>query len=293
MSFYLIFQKVKLQKADFWYLLWLGILLLSSFRGIDPANSILGGSYRHQGVLFFLTLYLAWKTCGILKTSQKKLLGKTIALSVFIELVLVLFKGALGTLGEVNAVSGFLAMGAVFVVESFGDKPLPFLIIPILLLRSRAAILAILPLVFSKFSKILPVLFIILVGVISLGKISSKFENRLTFWKMAVQAIAERPVLGYGAESNEKVYEEAFKKAEMPLYDFIVDRSHNLFLDVALWTGIPGLIAFCLFLLNTRKSKAILYPFLIYSFFQPLSVVHWLLLFTYLGNAEENDGRQQ
>jgi len=109
----------ELSKVDFFYLFWLLTLLISSLFGIHPLESILGGSYRHQGVIFFLTLWLVYKTVQIFNKDEKRFLYKGIGFAVLAESVFVLFQFAsgrlyfgkpLGTLGETNAVAGFLAI---------------------------------------------------------------------------------------------------------------------------------------------------------------------------------------
>src|SRR3989337_2411142 len=54
-------------KSDYYYLLWLTVLTLSSLLGVHPQESIIGGGYRHQGVIFFLSLWVIGKTISILE----------------------------------------------------------------------------------------------------------------------------------------------------------------------------------------------------------------------------------
>ena len=49
---------LKLGRKDLLYFFWIGIISLASLLGIHPLESFLGGSYRHQGVIFFLGLWL-------------------------------------------------------------------------------------------------------------------------------------------------------------------------------------------------------------------------------------------
>ncbi len=291
-------------KADYLFLVWLVILFISSLLGVHPFESIVGGSYRHQGVIFFLSLWLIGKTVGILNIKEKALLIKSIGASVLIECGVVIsqflfghlyFGKALGTLGEANAVAGLIAIGSYFVSQSF---PKIFLIIPAISIiseLSRSGLISFVPNLLVFFEKsigrlpkyILFLIFgisIILVLVFSVTKNPSPFESRLLFWKMATQEIVERPVLGFGAESGEVIYNEAFQKAQMPLNNLIVDRAHNLFLDAALWSGVIGLLIFSGWLYQSFVSikdfgkKAAFISFLLYSIFQPLSVAHWILL---------------
>lgn len=299
-----------LSKADFFYLLWLAVLLISSLSGVHPYLSVIGGSYRRQGIVFFLLLWLVRKTAQILKPGEKKFLTKCVAASVLIESAFVVFQFAggnlyfgkpLGTIGEANAVAGFLAIGQFFVLESFPILASILSASVILVTTSRAGILAATPIAIyklnrvttsRKYKKIFSIFFVLLVAVLvsilSINKKFSIFENRLLIWNLGTKEIVERPLLGFGAESGEVVYDKAFEDFGLPLYNMIVDRSHNLFLDVAMWSGIVGLILFAGWLafgfkeLKDKLRKLSLVAFLIYAFFQPLSIVHWILLFLIL-----------
>ncbi|KKQ92526.1 MAG: hypothetical protein UT17_C0002G0189 [Candidatus Woesebacteria bacterium GW2011_GWB1_39_10] len=282
-------------RTDYLFLVWLLILAISSFFGAHPAESFLGGSYRHQGVIFFLALWLIGKTVGILGSNRKKLLVKSVSAVILIESAIVLFQflgnklylgHPLGTIGEANAVAGYLAIGSYFVFESF---PKLLLLIPVLAIffaQSRSGILAVVPLlarIKKSFLIILIPVAVLSLYIFTVGKGISPFENRQIIWKLGIGQILQRPLLGYGAESGEVVFDNAFIKSGFPLSDLTVDRAHNLFLDVAMWTGILGLILFLGFLyqafirLEINKKIAFL-SFLIYSMFQPLSIVHWILL---------------
>jgi O-antigen ligase len=139
----------------------------------------------------------------------------------------------------------------------------------------------------------LPVLLLIIsVGLffiknISLTRLPSDIEDRKVFWRLGGSAVLEKPVFGYGAESGEAVYEKIFSEAALPLYELIVDRSHNLFLDVAMWSGFAGLVLFLGWLITVLNNLAKgrkwinvigVLGWLVFSMFQPLGVVHWVLL---------------
>jgi len=88
--------------------------------------------------------------------------------------------------------------------------------------------------------------------------------------------------LGYGTESDEAIFDKAFYESGFPLSNLMIDRAHNLFLDITLWSGVVGLVFFVGFLIESYKSleddhRQMLLSFLIYSMFQPLSVAHWIL----------------
>lgn len=337
---WLVSLRTKLPKiitnVDYWYFSWLGVLLISSTFGIHPLNSIIGGSYRHQGVIFFFTLWLVGKTVFMLSQKQKEVLTRMFSFGVFIESVLIIsqnFVGnilplttidgrPLGTFGEPNAAAGFLAIGTVFLSDNvmgkggsfggfFGSTSLLLIFLAIIFTESRAAILTFLVVLLgifvirlvSRTGKLhkrkmllkvwLPaLLLVILVSLfiiksVSLTRLPSDIEDRRVFWKLGWSAILEKPVFGYGAESGEVVYEEKFSEAALPLYELIVDRSHNLFLDVAMWSGFVGLVLFSGWLITALNNLAKerkwinvvgVLGWLVFSMFQPLGVVHWVLL---------------
>jgi len=191
-----------LKKSDYFYLIWLVLLLISSLLGIDPLASILGGSYRHQGVLFFFALWLTGKTIAILTPRQKSLLQKGIALAVIIEAVLV-FISPLGTLGEANAVAGFLAIGSFFLI-SFKPLLLPVVFLAILATGSKIGLycfaVALFPLIRKNYRNFFLIILLVLalaVGYQSLGKKARilfvpktllwqvEQEDRVLIWRLA------------------------------------------------------------------------------------------------------------
>jgi len=297
----------KINKLDLFFLTWALILLISSFLSVDPITAILGGSYRHQGVIFFFGLWVIGKTIQNLKSDQKEYLGKLLGWILVFESFLVAaqtvsgkvyFGRPLGTLGEVNAVSGMLAIGLYFVYEYLPITFLIPLIISILLSWSKSGILSAMTFIavfVSNFGKtinrmIWVVLLIVLGVFIYRGVVfptDSKFENRSQILKLGFASTLIKPLIGYGAESGEYLYNKKFFEMGIPIQDLRIDRAHNLFLDVAMWSGYIGLTFFIVWLFYSFKSvsltkKYALGSFLIYSSFQPLSVVHWIYLIVIL-----------
>lgn len=278
-----------IKPADYFYFGWLVVLTVASLRGVHPLDSILGGSYRHQGVLFFLTLWVVGKTIKFHK-GLAWVIGLEAMIIIFQRLVgegLVVGR-PIGTFGEPNAAAGFLVLGMGFVANYL---LLLSSFIAILLTGSRAAILAGLVILASKFwkgSKKAFLLVAILVSSMVFYKAfglrpGSLFENRIIYWDLGIKKIMERPWLGYGAESGEVVYDMAYRDQKIPLYNLIIDRSHNIFIDVAMWSGIVGLTLFFAWLgtsfISVGKDKKMLFfAWLIFAFLQPLGVVHWVAL---------------
>ncbi|MEK7168584.1 MAG: O-antigen ligase family protein [Patescibacteria group bacterium] len=275
-------EKITFTKRDYYYLLWLVTLLISGLFGLDSKIAILGGSYRHQGLIFFLCLYLLIKYIEILTAKQKENLYKGVGVVVLIESILVILGFKLGTIGEINAVSGFLAMGSYFIKTSF---PKLLLIIPaigMLINLSKSAILALIPYFFKKINIVFLIAVIALLFVIKPINNLSIFESRGVIWKHAISIIMEKPIFGHGAESNEVLYDKKFAEDSIILTGLMIDRAHNLFLDITIWSGLIGLFFFVMFLYESFKNlnfekRQVFLSFLIYSMFQPLSVVHWIL----------------
>lgn len=291
-------------KQDCFFLSFVALLLISSFYGVHPFESVIGGSYRHQGVIFFTGLWLVGKTIQILPGDKKKTLSEFLALTVFAEALIavvqyltghVYFDRPLGTIGESNALFGFLVIGMYFVLGSLSKPYLIPIYIVVLTSMSRSALLSLLLFsgIFisklkSSFQKPIVLIGLSLTIVATLYITKTKgfswFESRPVIWKIAVNEIAKKPILGYGAESGEFIFNKVFLSRDINLENIIVDRTHNLFLDILMWTGILGIITFggWLFLsftnLATMEKKFAFLSFLTYSMFQPLSIVHWILL---------------
>lgn len=75
---------------------------------------------------------------------------------------------------------------------------------------------------------------------------------RLTIWRAVLPLVAERPWLGYGPETLGTVFICVYPP-QLVYYqgrDALVDRAHNLWLDLALSAGLAGLVAFAALLVN-------------------------------------------
>lgn len=282
--FYLILniQKLKFKKRDYYYLIWLLTLLVSGFLGSDPKTSILGGSYRHQGLVFFVVLYFLMKFKETVSVGNLNTLYKFIGLGVITQAFIVLFGFKLGTVGEINAVAGFISIGTYFVYISFPKIFLSIPVISMLILFSKSAFLSLIPYLYKKVNIFILLTSVVILFVIKPVNILSSFESRNVIWNYAVDIISDKPILGHGAESNEVLFNQKFLENKIILTNLRIDRAHNLFLDITIWSGLIGLYLFVMFLFESFKNlnfekKQVFLSFLIYSMFQPLSVVHWIL----------------
>jgi len=122
---------------------------------------------------------------------------------------------------------------------------------------------------------------------ITLSRPPSIYENRLLYWRVGLGEFLKRPILGYGAETEEVIYDNAMKLEHVNLVNFMIDRSHNVFLDVALWSGSIGLLLFIgwtlsiFYGISKKRDKGAMRR-LLRGLFLPVSspsgVVHWVQL---------------
>lgn len=298
-------KKIIFAKADGYYWGWVLTLALSGIMSEDFAQAVFGGSYRFQGVIFFAGIWFVGKFIALLDPKDRNLLGKLIAAAVIFEAVLVFgqlafgmlyFGRPLGTLGEPNAVGGFLAIGVYFLSLHFSSRFSWLAAIAVLITRSRTAFLALGVWMFLLAKKIgrkaapllLAAFALSFFGVfyLSLGRVEDTVENRSVIWKFAIDAVTQKPWSGWGPESGEGVFEKLFlEKKGIILDGLMIDRAHNLFLDLSMWSGVIGLSLFSLWFVEVFKrsdaqKRTALLAFLTYAFFQPLSVVHWVMLIT-------------
>ena len=298
------------QTIDKVYFSWLVVLLLSTLINGDFTH-LLAGGYRQQGVIFFFLLGIFALVVKKIKQKEIKSIFKLISFVLVIQSLIICGQwlaiklGAsvlsynqrpIGTLGEPNALAGFLVLGLPIISQ----LPILLLVIgAIILTGSKGAIIALfgqlIVFLFLKKKKrlkkiflIIPLLFLILIGMIGVyqERKESIFENRWQIWNLGIEAVKKRPVFGYGAEGIVKVYEQEYRRINQPLEGVIIDRSHNLFLDISLFSGLLGLVFFLSWLwqliqrmVEGRQWALIhLIGFLIFSFFQPIGVTHWFYL---------------
>jgi putative inorganic carbon (HCO3(-)) transporter len=73
---------------------------------------------------------------------------------------------------------------------------------------------------------------------------------RLTTWRATLPLIAARPLTGYGLETMRTVFAKVFPP-QLVYYQgrhIVVDRAHNLWLDLAMSAGLAGLVTFAVLL---------------------------------------------
>lgn len=322
--------------------IFIGVLWLTSFTGIDPKSSILGSPPYFQGVLIYTFLFLfsiIVSTSKIpLSTFSKVISASAFAVSLiaiiqFILLNLFQFNvptyagRVTSTFGQPNFYSGFLIISLPFTLSLIRSSGIMYSTslflsgLAILISYSRIAIsiflLGLFVLVFKvvpKTAKILLIIFAtLIIYPIFLGFFNSELilphsnlwlinnspEKRVLIWPVVLDLIEQKPIVGYGPENLRpgfSNYLNSFNINTTPLSPELyslkqlpIDRSHNLFLDLLIFSGIPGLLTFLILsiylLYKSRNSKTLqisLMIYLVWMQFQNQSIIQllyfWLLV---------------
>lgn len=302
------------------------VVLASDIFGLDFKTSILGSDFRRQGfltletsILFFLLIkssknfkdYFLYKKAILIGVFFVSMFAvyQIISFYLFKDLSIPRYNGRIvGTLGNPNFLGGYLAIALPFLFEIKNSSVknyilklifIAIVIVVIMFSFSRSAIIASLIILIIYFVKsflnkerffgaliIISATIFFLVSrqdqvFFNLNKLRqiSVWDNQLIIWNEGIKAVINRPILGYGQENLELVYPpKRFQK---------VDNAHNIFLEIAVSSGLTGLLAFLAIIFYFfRKSnstiKISLVAFLIVAQFNPLSIAEiaffWFLL---------------
>ncbi|HRP78900.1 MAG TPA: O-antigen ligase [Aquamicrobium sp.] len=79
--------------------------------------------------------------------------------------------------------------------------------------------------------------------------IDATFTNRTDIWRLAFEAFAERPFTGYGPRAFWQTEELVHGGGAVETWAVAATSGHNSYLDIALSTGIPGLVMALCFVL--------------------------------------------
>lgn len=116
----------------------------------------------------------------------------------------------------------------------------------------------------------------------------SIWDNRILIWAEGLKAFQKSPILGYGQENFELIFP---KERHMK-----VDNAHNIFLEIAISSGMLGLIIFLAIIFIALKQSSIvvrlsIFVFLVVAQFNPLSIAQiaffWFLIS--LSNRRDNN----
>jgi len=263
-------KNIKFYKADYFYFFWLLILLISSVTNHSILDSLVGTSYRHQGIIFFFALWIIGKTFRSLSSQNQKNFLNGLIMVAAIQAVLVIYQKLnqstlIGTMGEANAVAGALLPFLPYI-----NNPHIFLLISLgtLVTGSKIAVAVVVMILLIKLPLknyikyflglilLLTAGFLIINNTVSLSS-DSLFENRSIIWSYSIEAILQKPVFGYGPETNEAIYDNYFVEDNRPLTFIIIDRAHNVFFGRNYLVGINWFSYLCslVIYIATKNSK--------------------------------------
>jgi putative inorganic carbon (HCO3(-)) transporter len=91
---------------------------------------------------------------------------------------------------------------------------------------------------------------------LSIFETTKIIESRISTWKVSINALKERPLLGYGPE-NFMIAFDKYYDPSLPLIGYDIsghitewwDRAHNFILEISITTGIPALIIYLAFII--------------------------------------------
>lgn len=128
-------------------------------------------------------------------------------------------------------------------------------------------------------------------------------ENRGLIFLRSFDLILKRPIAGYGVESYGLIFQSVVRPSDLGLREIAVDSSHNIFLDIAVQSGMVGLLLFLWFLKtlysyvlhrakeNIQEQKtwiiamiAVIVVFVVSHQFSVLSVIPWVLFWVASGS---------
>lgn len=294
-----LLRKPKNIIIDKMWFLWIGILFVSSLLNQNFINSLVGYGYHHQGIIFFLVLGL-WQI--LFKQEKRSKVLFLIGFAAITESIIILLQrsflgNGFGTLGTPHDAAGYLLITLPVLIRNF---PLfwGFLVIAgIIATGSQITILVLSAMGIYYFLQknsflknhlkiiIVAVVFVFIgASLVYTQKNESPFESRYLIWTLGIRAFIEKPFFGYGPENITTAYDRQYRLINLPLSNLMIDRSHNFPLDILLVSGIVGFIVFVKWLSNRLKETkenwqiySLLGGFL-FSFFQPLSLIHWVFL---------------
>lgn len=153
-----------------------------------------------------------------------------------------------------------------------------------------------------------------------IGKVitqSSGYENaganRIFIWKRVIELIKKRPLFGYGLETLDIVFTEAYRDEIIAFCKrlIIFDKAHNEYLHIAVSTGIPSLIVYLTFVgsilykaFKNVKNNPLIIPllcsiigYLVQAFFNisvvSVAYIYWMFLGALLKFSYESESKSE
>lgn len=94
-------------------------------------------------------------------------------------------------------------------------------------------------------------------GFLAMGDSSDYMgSNRGFIWKRVVELIKRKPFVGYGIENLGEAFDQYYKYDILKVLksDYLIDKAHNEYLNIAVTTGIPSLLAYLSFIISIIKN---------------------------------------
>ncbi len=137
--------------------------------------------------------------------------------------------------------------------------------------------------------------------ITSSSRVNHEFsiERRAFIWPVVTQLVLQRPLLGYGLDNLGQAYAtyEAPRKIwgidTIGVSALVVDRSHNLILDLLIFSGVVGLCSFIYLLIQLLHhikhgvAFAFIITFLLWMCFQNPSAVHLIFFWLVVGLIDQ------
>jgi O-antigen ligase/tetratricopeptide (TPR) repeat protein len=182
----------------------------------------------------YLLIHICISAVLLWKYRQDKFKAALFSIAIFGQLLALYFTGTRGSI--LGLLGGSIIAGLLFVFFSQNSKVKKVGIILLFCLISLTVVfISVKDSQFVRQNKVLNRL-----ASISLNDA----KPRLAIWSMAVEGFKERPIIGWGQESFNYVFNKNYKPS-MYAQEQWFDRAHNVFLD---WLVAGGLLAFLSYL---------------------------------------------
>lgn len=124
-------------------------------------------------------------------------------------------------------------------------------------------------------------------------------EKRANIWPVLAGKVLERPIVGYGLENMQPVFSSYNPPKLDPTLDLaikglIIDRSHNIILDILTFSGLMGLLTwgYLVFLMFKSTKSLVLREclifYLVWSMIQNQSIVQLVYFWTLVGLVDNS-----
>jgi O-antigen ligase len=276
--YYLVFKRVRIDFSKikkikvFWLLALLALfLILSTIFSEDPYFSFWGDPQRAGGS-FNLILFLTFSLLAFLlikKEQWQKLWDFNFIIASIVAVLAIIIPHndrLASTMGGPPILGLYLALLiplalSFFLKESAGRRKKiylfysAFFFLIILLTQSRGVLIGLLAgflffiMSYSKSKLWLKIsgcflILLLLAGIYALRPVN--IQDRVSVWKISLEAVKEKPLLGYGPENFSIAFDKYYNNSLPGLNGQWFDRAHNIIFDLAVPFGVIFLIIYIL-----------------------------------------------